>query len=159
MEHPGNKPPPKLSVVFRFWSSSSSSQEKYGEYTRAFSKRVQRKRTVYAACIHFRLCRKGTGRANINQWSQEWNQGGRVVPHNAATGEVRERCTPCLVSVSMLLSTHAQAHVHARTRHPYSYVQSWRCIVHATASPSHAITWETNKRIHRCSRTHTLGVE
>lgn len=101
----------------------------------------------------------GTGRANINQWSQEWNQGGRVVPHNAATGEVRERCTPCLVSVSMLLSTHAQAHVHARTRHPYSYVQSWRCIVHATASPSHAITWETNKRIHRCSRTHTLGGE
>lgn len=28
-------------------------------------------------------------RANINQWSQEWNQGGRVVPHNAATGGER----------------------------------------------------------------------
>lgn len=156
MEHPGNKPPPKLSVVFRFWSDPP--KKNTAKNTHEHSASVYRgngpstRRAFTSGCA-------GTGRANINQWSQEWNQGGRVVPHNAATGEVRERCTPCLVSVSMLLSTHAQAHVHARTRHPYSYVQSRRCIVHATASPSHAITWETNKRIHRCSRTHTLGGE
>lgn len=66
----------------------------------------------------------GTGRANINQWSQEWNQGGRVVPHNAATGEVRERCTPCLVSIP-----HASlpTHTHTHTRHLiHTYVEIHR---------------------------------
>jgi len=40
--------------------------------------------------VHVRSSVRGQ-RANINQWSQEWNQGGRVVPHNAATGGERER--------------------------------------------------------------------
>lgn len=127
-EHLGNKNFLKLSVVFPFWSDSLLPRNTVNTHrsVAAFSKR--RGNGPSTRCAFTSGC-AGTGRANINQWSQEWNQGGRVVPHNAASGEVRERCTPCLVSVP-----HASLPTHT---HAILFIHTWKYIVNATASPSH----------------------
>lgn len=108
----------KLSVVFRFWPDPCQNSVKYS----AAACR-HRGNGPSTRCIYFRLCRN-TAHKYQSVWSQEWNQGGRVVPHNAATGEVRDRCcTPCLVSIPLSLSLSPRTHTRAHA--PPSYSHTW----------------------------------